>query len=125
MVNSISFNMTTLTHSIAGVMVKDNLKTPTCFQTHTRTQDDFFCALLYDMYQQAHGNTSSLPSKDNFIHSLNLTTSTTMEVEFETINSTLRAKGYIPDAYITLSEYIFNVMDYVSDVRLQPTLTWY
>lgn len=108
--------MTTLTRSIANIMVKDDLKTPTCFQTHTRTQDDFFCALLYDMYQQAHGNASLLPSKENFIHSLNLTTSTAMEVEFETVNSTLRAKNYVPDAYITLSEYIFNVMDYVSSV---------
>lgn len=70
-------------------------------------------------------NASSLPSKDTFIHSLNLTTSTTMEVEFEAINATLRAKNYVPDAYITLSEYIFNVMDYVSACCMTSSLAWH
>lgn len=122
MVNSLSYNTTRLTRSIAQVMVQDDLKTPVCFQTHTRVLNDFFCEQLYHTYQMILNNASSLPSKDTFIHSLNLTTSTTMEVEFEAINATLRAKNYVPDAYITLSEYIFNVMDYVSACCMTSSL---
>ena len=114
MVNTISFDMTGLTSSIAGKMVEDDLKTPVCFHTHTRVRDDFFCNLLYNTYKKVQTNASLLPSSENFIHSLNLTSSSAMEVEFQTVNSTLRTKNYIPDGYITLSQYLFNVIDYVS-----------
>ncbi|KAI7874924.1 hypothetical protein K492DRAFT_211261 [Lichtheimia hyalospora FSU 10163] len=112
MVNTISFNMTSLTSSIADKMVEDDLQTPVCFHTHTRVLDDFFCDLLYNTYKEVQTNASLLPSSENFIHSLNLTSSSAMEVEFEAVNSTLRAKNYIPDGLITLSQYLFNVIDY-------------
>ena len=69
-------------------------------------------------YKHQLNNSNDIPPLNDFQHSINLSTIAGMESDFENIISSLQHRGYNPDVYITLSENVFDTINYVSLVVL-------
>ena len=65
-------------------------------------------------YKHQLTNSNYIPPLHDFQHSINLSTIAGMETDFENTISSLQHRGYDPDVYITLSENVFDAINYVS-----------
>ena len=100
-----------LASSVAQVMIEDKVMSPVCLSERTIKKESDFCHFFYDQFQQQL-STTQLDSS-NVVHIINISTPETMDIEFERILATLHSRQYVADAYVTFSEYAFQMINNV------------
>lgn len=101
-----------LASSVAQVMIEDKVMSPVCLSERTTGKESDFCHFFYDQFQQQR-STPTLDS-NNVVHIINISTPETMDIEFERVLATLHSREYVADAYVTFSEYAFQMINNVS-----------
>lgn len=101
-----------LASSVAQVMIEDKVMSPVCLSERTTSKESDFCHFFYDQFQQQRW-TPNLDS-NNVVHIINISTPETMDIEFERVLATLHSREYIADAFVTFSEYAFQMINNVS-----------
>lgn len=101
-----------LASSVAQVMIEDKVMSPVCLSERTINKESDFCHYFYDQFQQQRP-TPNLDS-NNVVHIINISTPETMDIEFERVLATLHSRQYVADAYVTFSEYAFQMINNVS-----------
>ncbi|KAI8391178.1 uncharacterized protein BYT42DRAFT_602084 [Radiomyces spectabilis] len=107
--SNVALDLAGLADSMASAAATDHVKYPMCLSEHTHHHAGTFCGAFYKKFSNLTGKSS--PPKHHVVHSLNISTVESMDAEFQNIIDGLTARNYTPDAYITISEYIFNIID--------------
>ncbi|KAF7727728.1 hypothetical protein EC973_007187 [Apophysomyces ossiformis] len=106
---SVKLDKASLAKSVAQAVASDKITSPICIAEYNGKNNQEFCDLFYAaLEEKMHGH---MPGRNLVIHSIRLSTSEAMDHEFRDILMTLEKKNYVPDAYITLSEYVFDIIN--------------
>ena len=111
-----------LAKAVAKQVVQDGIKAPVCLTERTHFGVNGFCHSFYSAYNNEYNQQSISASYrkaniQNVVHTVNLSTEDAMNTEFEDVLTTLRTQHYDPDAFITFSEYVFDMINNVSTRR--------
>ncbi|KAI9245683.1 hypothetical protein BDA99DRAFT_543582 [Phascolomyces articulosus] len=106
-----------LAKMVAKKVFQDGVQTPVCLTERTRFGVNDFCHAFYDAYheqQQDHQQHEVMNKAkiQNVVHSVNLSNEDAMNTEFESVLNSLRNEHYEPDAYVTFSQYVFDMINH-------------
>ncbi|KAI8379101.1 uncharacterized protein BYT42DRAFT_313184 [Radiomyces spectabilis] len=98
-----------LAREVARAVVRDRHQRPLCFSEETPWRASYFCELFYREYSRIPG--AANVSIQQVVHKINISTSSAMDTELAVIMSNMYEQNYYPDAFITFSEFIFNIIN--------------
>lgn len=115
MISNIGLDFEELSHSLTEALQSDGKSKPICIsERFSSTTASPFCSYFYQTYQQKLGN-NNVPKFQEVVQSVNVSYPGAMESEFMNIMRRLHRDDYKPDAYITFSEPVFEIINNVRD----------
>ncbi|KAI8092857.1 uncharacterized protein BX664DRAFT_96027 [Halteromyces radiatus] len=113
-VPNVAINLADLSQSIANTMIEDNIKAPVCLAEQTYMDITSFCQHFYEAYR-THFTTGSdsfhIPQAHHVIHYINISTGDATDKQFQNIMTALASMHYEPDAIVTFSDHIFDIIN--------------
>lgn len=104
-----------LAQSVAKQVTEDGVRMPLCLSERTHQSVNDFCHVFYTIYEHGlQAKNLHVPDIQHVVHTVNLSAPGSMTVELDEILSTLHRYRYEPDAYITFSDGVFELLDSVS-----------
>ncbi|CAO3621699.1 unnamed protein product [Cunninghamella blakesleeana] len=118
----VAIDFTGLIEGLVTTMKKDNIKSPACFSEQTNLYISNICLEFYQafMKQKSLFTTTLTEEEDNHhpypemrhvVHYINISAIDAMDSQFHTILSNLKHDHYEPDAFITFSDHIFDIIN--------------
>ncbi|ORZ20482.1 hypothetical protein BCR42DRAFT_434868 [Absidia repens] len=136
---NVAIDLDDLAQSLAETLIQDDIKAPVCFAEKTGPDVSSLCRQFYDAYkklstlslaisptteqqQQQHelatnpassegGNSSLVPQAHHVIHYINISTGDATDKQFQNIMTFLETIHYEPDAFVTFSDHIFDIIN--------------
>ncbi|KAI8997001.1 hypothetical protein BDB01DRAFT_13819 [Pilobolus umbonatus] len=109
-ISSVGIEVENLARSVASRVISDGVLSPLCINEQSAIIPEFFCEKFYNEYKRL-SKTDNIPSIQYVNHFLNISSHSTMESEFLQLLYQMEEKLYYPDAFITFSEYVFNIIN--------------
>lgn len=108
-------NMDYLAQSAAHQGIEDGIKRPVCFSVQNPYANSRFCDKLYTNFKAM--GLASLPSYEDMVHTLNISSQSNVDREVGTVLDSLRLQNHSTDSIFAFSEYVFDSMNMVSSNR--------
>ncbi|KAI7854345.1 hypothetical protein BDC45DRAFT_509239 [Circinella umbellata] len=105
-----------LAKAVAKQVIQDGIKAPVCLTERTHFGVNNFCHSFYAAYSNEDNRESNTEKYtkvklQDVVHTVDLATEDVMNTEFEDVLMTLKTQHYEPDAFITFSEYVFDMIN--------------
>ncbi|KAI8344602.1 hypothetical protein BC941DRAFT_409079 [Chlamydoabsidia padenii] len=91
-------------------MIQDDIHSPVCLAEKTSLDVSSLCQHFYNAYRKLSSN-SSAPQAHHIIHYINVSTGDATDKQFQNIMTSLAAIHYEPDAFVTFSDNIFDIIN--------------
>lgn len=110
---NIAVNRVKLSTNVAQAVLSNNFTKPLCISELTPWKKSQFCDEFYRDYVSL-ANSSNISINDFPVNDVNLSTESAIDSDIASILTHLHQIGYVPDTFVTLSEYTFDALNTVS-----------
>lgn len=121
----VAIDFTGLIDSLVTTLKNDNIKAPACFAEQTNLYVSNICLEFYQAFIKhtsllitttEEDSNNPYPEMRHVVHYINISAIDAMDNQFHNILSNLKHDQYEPDAFITFSDHIFDIINSVSYV---------